>query len=236
MGMIQADIAEGSNGEPAFTRHLDLRSDNDIWERNGPVKRLMDVTISALAIVALLPVFIAAAIAIKITSRGPVLYRQDRLGRGGARFAMLKFRTMYDNADDLLAAVLKSCPLSAVEWETYQKLEYDPRITHVGNLLRRTSIDELPQLLNVLFGTMSIVGQRPILPDQQALYGAARFVDYIRARPGITGLWQVSGRNALPFERRAELDAEYTGNWSLAYDIKLLFKTIPAIIRPNGAF
>lgn len=212
------------------------KRDRFLFGRNGAIKRLMDITISASAIIFMAPLFIAVALCVRLTSAGPVIYRQTRIGRGGKHFAMFKFRTMYQDSEKLLLERLEQCEESAEQWKTFQKLEHDPRVTPIGAFLRKSSLDEIPQLFNVLFGTMSAVSQRPLQPEQKDMYGAASFAHYVRSRPGITGLWQVSGRNRLPFERRAELDTEYSQRWSLAYDIKLLFKTIPVVLFPKGAF
>lgn len=210
--------------------------DRHVFGRMGLAKRAMDVAISGLAIIFLMPLFLIVALGIKLTSKGAIFYKQDRLGFGGKHFKMFKFRSMHIDGDHKLEAVLKACPISKAHWDKYQKLENDPRITRIGHFLRKSSIDELPQLLNVFLGSMSIVGQRPLLPYQELPYGRENYTHYTRGRPGITGLWQVSGRNSLPFERRAELDTEYSENWSLVYDIKLLFKTIPVVLFPSGAF
>lgn len=204
--------------------------------RNGLLKRAMDVVISLSAILFLLPVFLGVALAIKLTSKDSIFYLQSRIGLGGKVFNMYKFRTMQVNSCILLEAHLKQCQKSRAEWDKYQKLRNDPRITPVGHFLRKSSIDELPQLLNVLRGTMSIVGPRPILLTQKEIYGAANFANYARTRPGITGLWQVSGRNAIPFEDRIAIEKEYSQKWSLWLDIKILFKTVPTVLFPKGAF
>lgn len=201
---------------------------------NGPIKRAFDVVISAIIILFLMPLFLLIAVAIKAQG-GPLLYRQARLGRGGRKFNMLKFRSMYVDADDRLSEILSACPNSKLEWMTYQKLRNDPRITPFGRFLRKSSLDELPQLFNVLLGDMSLVGQRPILPSQRDAYGR-HITGYERARPGLTGLWQVSGRNNLGFEDRAALGSEYINRWSLWYDFKLLLKTVPAVLLSRDAF
>lgn len=210
-------------------------ADRKLFGRVGPLKRGLDMAISAVALLFLLPILALVAFAVKITSAGPIIYRQERLGLDGKIFHMYKFRTMYVDAQDKFDALLVSCPLSRAHWEKYQKLKNDPRITPVGHFLRKSSIDELPQLLNVLLGSMSIVGHRPLLPTQELMYGTVSFSHYIRSRPGITGLWQTSGRNELPFEMRATLDVEYSKNWSLGYDISLMLKTVPVVLFPNGA-
>ncbi len=226
-------------GLPNRQRGNDLRSlekDSGFWERNGSFKRSVDVILSLLALIMLLPIMILISIAVWGSSKGPLIYKQDRVGRNGEIFPMYKFRTMYVDSDNVLQALLQSCPRSAREWSIYQKLRFDPRITRIGSFLRKTSLDELPQLFNVLLGHMSMVGQRPILEPQIEAYGTEHFAEYIRSRPGITGLWQVSGRNGLPFDKRAALGTQYSQNWSNRYDFVLLLKTVPALLKPDDAF
>ncbi len=179
-------------------------------------KRMTDVLISALGLLILAPFFALTAVLIKLTSASRpygVFYRQLCIGRGGKTFNMLKFRTMHPNAGAVLDEMLRGDPEAKREWDTYQKLRNDPRITSVGKLLRKFSLDELPQLWNVLTGEMSLVGPRPMLPSQQECYGES-FKEYIQVSPGMTGLWQVSGRNQTTFARRTELDREYIQRWS----------------------
>jgi len=175
------------------------------------------------------------AIAIKLDSPGTVFYRQMRLGKNGEPLTLLKFRTMHQHADKVLFAELARDPLLKDEWERYQKLKFDPRITRVGRFLRKFSLDELPQLWNIASGEMSLVGPRPIMLNQRELYGRI-FEDYIQVSPGITGLWQVSGRNQTTFVRRAELDREYIQHWSLWLDIFILLKTIKVVLWQHGAY
>ncbi|HVN54144.1 MAG TPA: undecaprenyl-phosphate galactose phosphotransferase WbaP [Anaerolineaceae bacterium] len=197
-------------------------------------KRLIDIAASGLLLAALSPFLALVALLIKIDSRGPVFYYQVRLGKGGRPFRMPKFRTMYRNADAVLQSVLASDPCAKAEWDCYQKLKDDPRITRVGKLLRRFSIDELPQIWNVFTGEMSLVGPRPILPDQKDLYGRP-FEHYTRVTPGMTGLWQISGRNRTSFARRAELDLHYVMNWSLWWDVYILVRTVWVVLTRYGA-
>jgi len=210
--------------------------DTGFWQRNGIFKRSIDIVLSLTTLIVLLPLMLLIALSVKLTSRGPLIYKQARVGRDGRTFTMYKFRTMYPDGDVVLQALLRSCPRSAEEWNIYQKLRFDPRITSIGHLLRKTSLDELPQLFNVLFGHMSMVGQRPILPKQIEAYGKEHFAEYIRSRPGITGLWQVSGRNALSFEKRAALGTQYSRQWSNRYDFVLLLKTVPALLKSDDAY
>jgi len=196
------------------------------------IKRLFDVTLSTLALSFLAPFLLAIAMLIR-RDGGPAFFIQPRLGADGKAFGCLKFRTMDVNAEAKLAQVLRDDPEKAAEWAAYQKLSDDPRITPVGHILRKTSLDELPQLLNVLVGKMSLVGPRPMTLDQQDAYGDP-IAAYKRLRPGITGLWQVNGRNATTFEERARLDAWYARNWSLWRDIVICLRTVREVCFSSG--
>lgn len=199
------------------------------------VKRTLDVVFAlALAIVAL-PVFLITALAILIESGRPVFFSHSRIGRGGRSFRLLKFRTMSRNADVILAEHLSSDPDAAREWEQNRKLRHDPRVTRIGRILRRTSLDELPQVWNILRGDMSIAGPRPIVEAEIPKYGAA-YPLYALAKPGLTGLWQVSGRNDTTYRRRVELDAAYVRTWTPSLDFKLLVKTVDVVVRGKGAY
>lgn len=171
------------------------------------------------------------ALLLWIEGGGP-FYRQARLGRDGKVFFMLKLRSMVRNADAKLETLLESDPVLRAEWDTTQKLRYDPRVTRIGAFLRRTSLDELPQLWNVLTGEMSLVGPRPMMPDQLALYGDPS--DYFAMRPGITGPWQVSTRNASSFAYRKTIDTTYRNTVSLVSDLGLLFRTVGVVLRGTG--
>ncbi|HEX4131144.1 MAG TPA: undecaprenyl-phosphate galactose phosphotransferase WbaP [Pirellulales bacterium] len=198
------------------------------------VKRSIDLAITLLVGAAVLPLLLLIAVAIKCTSRGPVLYSQMRVGRGGKPFKIWKFRSMVVDADERLAQCLRRDPRLREEWNTKQKLTYDPRITLVGRLLRKTSLDELPQLWNVLVGNMSLVGPRPILECQMGEY-AEYLPFYTRVRPGITGIWQISGRNKTTFAERIRLDAEYARVWSPWLDLYILVRTLSVVLRCEGA-
>jgi len=196
----------------------------------GTPKRILDIIVASLALVLLAPLLVFVAAMILFTLKRPVLFTQTRVGHGGRTFKCYKFRTMVPDANKVLSSYLSANPDAAREWQTTQKLAHDPRVTFVGHLLRKSSIDELPQLFNVLRGDMSCVGPRPILQDELKRYGAAKD-DYLRARPGMTGLWQVSGRNALSYDARVSLDSQYVQTWSLMRDIEILAKTVPAVVR-----
>jgi Undecaprenyl-phosphate galactose phosphotransferase WbaP len=198
-------------------------------------KRLMDIVLTILGGIVLLPVLFYIAVAVKMSSRGPVLYANERIGRDGRRFRMWKFRSMFTNGDALLEYYLDAHPEVREEWETTQKLKWDPRITRIGRFIRKTSLDELPQLWNVLRGDMSLVGPRPILLEEEAKYGDY-YALYTMVSPGITGMWQVSGRSNTSYEERLQLVAYYVRNWSLWLDIYLLLKTVRIVLFGRGAY
>ncbi|PMP89287.1 MAG: undecaprenyl-phosphate galactose phosphotransferase WbaP, partial [Desulfurella sp.] len=165
-----------------------------------------------------------------------VFYVSKRLGQNGKLFNFLKFRTMYKDNDRLLKEYLSKNKEARLEWEKYQKLKnFDPRVTRIGRFLRKTSLDELPQIINVLFGQMSLVGPRPYLPQELEKIGDS-INTILLTKPGITGLWQVSGRNELDFQTRVDLDCFYVTNWSLWFDIVILLKTIYAVLKQKGAY
>jgi undecaprenyl-phosphate galactose phosphotransferase len=199
-------------------------------------KRLFDILLSAALLVTLSPLFVILAVIIKRGSAGPVTYSQIRVGRHGAPFACIKFRTMVEDAETVLARwALENPELWAEYLKTY-KLRDDPRITRIGKWLRKTSLDELPQLWNVLRGDMSLVGPRPVLARElEEHYGPATQL-YIRTRPGMTGLWQVSGRSDTSYQRRVFLDEWYILNWSFWYDIVILIQTVWIVVAGKGAF
>lgn len=180
------------------------------------------------------PVFIIIAVLVKLTSRGPIFYTQDRLGLHGHTFKLFKFRSMYVDADQRLEHILDSNPELKLEYDTFHKLRNDPRVTPIGRLLRRTSLDELPQLLNVVTGDINLVGPRAYLPTEGAKMKDDK--DTILSRkPGITGLWQVSGRNSLPFHSRVKLESHYVQNRTRKMDLIILAKTIRTVIKGDGA-
>jgi len=196
----------------------------------GFLKRGMDTAVAGALILLLAPVFIVVAIVVKAGSAGPVFYRQERIGRGGIPFGMIKFRSMTHNADDQLAALLD---LQGTSDKPLFKVVDDPRVTPAGRFMRKYSIDELPQLLNVLAGEMSLVGPRPQRPAEVALYDDTAH-RRLRVKPGMSGLWQVSGRSALSWEDAIRLDLYYVENWSLAQDFIILLRTFSAVLRPGS--
>ncbi|MET8204350.1 sugar transferase [Micromonospora taraxaci] len=195
------------------------------------VKGLVDRSASSLALALLLPLIAFVALAIKLDSRGPVLFRQVRVGRGGQEFDVFKFRTMVVNADAMLAELTARNETDGLMF----KMRQDPRVTRVGRLLRKWSLDELPQLVNVLLGQMSLVGPRPPLPSEVARYDGD-VARRLLVKPGMTGLWQVSGRSDLSWEDGIRLDLYYVENWSLAADLTILWKTFGAVLNGRGAY
>ncbi|MCB1394941.1 MAG: sugar transferase [Rhodobacter sp.] len=194
-------------------------------------KRVLDIVLSLAALILAAPVLVLLAAALWIESGNP-FYTQERLGQNGRRFRMFKLRTMVIDAETHLAACLDRDPAMRAEWELTQKLKRDPRITPIGRLLRKTSMDELPQLFNVLKGDMSMVGPRPMLPEQLPLY--AHPDAYLTMRPGVTGLWQVTARNEQSFALRATLDLRYAQRVSLGMDLRLILATLAVVFRATG--
>jgi Undecaprenyl-phosphate galactose phosphotransferase WbaP len=199
------------------------------------LKRALDLGLIALSVCLTLPLGIIIALAVKFDSAGSPVYFQERIGRKGKSFRIYKFRTMEQDADTLLQKKLAEDSGLRREWEQERKLKKDPRVTRVGAILRKTGLDELPQLWNALVGDMSLVGPRPIVGAEIEKYGPA-FEEYIRVRPGLTGLWQVSGRNDLSYGERVHLDQHYVSNWSVWFDIWILAKTVPVVLFGKGAY
>ena len=198
------------------------------------IKRLIDIVGATVLLLVLSPLFALISAAIRLTTSGPVLYRQTRMGYEGQAFTVLKFCTMYADADTRLHELLARDPQCRAEYEQYHKLQNDPRVTAVGQWLRRYSLDELPQLVNVLRGDMSLVGPRAYMPEELfQMRGLNRVV--LQAPPGITGLWQVSGRNSVSFSTRVDLDVHYVHNWSPWLDLYLLARTLPVVLSGRGA-
>jgi undecaprenyl-phosphate galactose phosphotransferase len=202
--------------------------------RHAPLKRIFDIIFSLSALCLLSPLFLLLFIAIRLTSKGPSLYKQTRLGRGGIPFTCFKFRTMHIDADDQLEQLLSQNPSLKEEWEKHQKLKKDPRVFLLGKILRMTSLDELPQLWNVLRGELSIVGPRPYMLSQQPLLGR-HMHKILSVRPGLTGLWQTSGRSSTSFEERIRLDAEYVDLYSFGSDLFLIAKTFMVLFSVKNA-
>lgn len=203
---------------------------------NRFIKRTFDLAVSVLFLPLLLPLIGVLGLLIKLDSPGPVLYRHTRIGRIGKPFGVYKFRSMYRDSGERLTAILRSDPLARQEWEGSFKLKNDPRITWMGRFLRKTSLDELPQIFNVLKGEMSLVGPRPVIEEEIITYYKECADYYHMVRPGITGLWQVSGRSDVGYDNRVRLDMWYVLNWSLWLDILMLFKTIRVVLNREGAY
>jgi Undecaprenyl-phosphate galactose phosphotransferase WbaP len=201
------------------------------------IKRAGDIFFALTALLLGFPLFLLIAVMVKITSKGSVFYSQRRIGRGYKAFGCLKFRTMRKGADQILRQLLASDPYLREEFERDFKLKQDPRITPLGRFLRRTSLDELPQLLNILKGQMSVVGPRPIVWDELERYGRQMDV-VLSVRPGLTGLWQVSGRNNLPYETRVRLDLYYVRHRTFWLDLRIILRTIGVVLLPmdRGAY
>lgn len=201
----------------------------------GHAKRWFDIAAALTAIVLLFPLCCAIALAIKLWDRGPVLYRHRRVGLNGAGFDCLKFRTMAVDSEAALRRHLAADPDAACEWERLHKLKNDPRITPLGVSMRKTSLDELPQLINILKGEMSFVGPRPIVTAELPKYGDC-LGHYLRARPGLTGPWQVSGRNDVDYATRVALDRGYVENWTFRRDLTIIATTVRVVVTSRGCY
>lgn len=195
------------------------------------IKRVFDILLSACAIVILLPWMLLICLIIKIDSPGPALYVHNRIGKNGRPLALYKFRSMYVNAETMIDSFT---PEQKAEWEENFKLDHDPRITRVGQFLRKTSLDELPQLFNILIGNLSIVGPRPVVAEELEKYDTNKDV-FLSVKPGLTGYWQAYARSDCSYERRMEMELYYVRNASLFWDIQILFATVGAVLKRRGA-
>lgn len=205
-----------------------------LWPIEPGIKRGLDISIAALALLLLLPLMLVIALLIWRSDRGAPIFHHVRIGRDARLFGCLKFRSMVMDSERLLAEHLAANPEAAAEWAATHKLRNDPRITRLGHFLRKSSLDELPQLFNVLRGEMSLVGPRPIVPGEIARYGTA-FETCFSVTPGVTGLWQVSGRSNCTYAERVALDLEYARNWHLGRDLSILLRTVPAVLAQRGS-
>jgi exopolysaccharide production protein ExoY len=196
-------------------------------------KRIIDIILALVGIIVLSPVFLICFVLTKVSSPGPAVFRHRRVGFNGSHFDCLKFRTMVTDAPERLHKLLESDPVAAAEWAACRKLRRDPRVTAFGSIFRKLSLDELPQLFNVLSGDMSIVGPRPVTDEELERYSSSVSA-YLACRPGITGLWQVSGRSTTTYEERVAHDAFYARNWSMALDAKILVLTVPALLSDTA--
>ena len=195
------------------------------------VKRILSILCSVISIIVLSPLFIIISLIVKISSKGSVFFIHERIGFQGKKFKLIKFRTMVDNAEDMIASFN---PEQKKEWEENFKLKDDPRITKIGKFLRKTSLDELPQLINILKGDMSFVGPRPIVEDELSWYGDNK-EKLLSVKPGLTGWWAVNGRSDVPYPERCDLELYYVDHVSFGFDLLILLKTLGAIIRKDGA-
>jgi undecaprenyl-phosphate galactose phosphotransferase len=203
---------------------------------NRLVKRVFDIGVSLAMLPFILPLIGLIAVIIRLETPGTAIYTHDRIGRDGATFRCFKFRTMYYDAEERLRELLKSNETLRSEWDRNRKLKGDPRVTKIGNFLRKTSLDELPQMFNVFLGEMSLVGPRPVTQDELTGHYKDMSTICFSVPPGITGLWQVSGRSDTGYDRRVKLDAWYIMNWSLWLDVVILFRTIKVVSRMDGAY
>ncbi|MBY0383496.1 MAG: sugar transferase [Xanthobacteraceae bacterium] len=207
--------------------------------RDQPVgrltKRVIDIVLALAALLLLAPLFILCFAAISIASPGPVFFKHRRIGFQGKPFGCLKFRTMMTNSDERLREYLSANPDANAEWISARKLRFDPRVTSIGHLLRKTSLDELPQIFNVFKGDMSIVGPRPVTEEELLRYSTS-VQAYYACRPGITGLWQVSGRSSTTYDMRVAYDSFYSRHWSLMLDTKIILVTVPALLNSDNAY
>ena len=204
-------------------------------EIDQAIKRMIDICLVLIALPVLIILFIFLALLIRIDTPGPIFYSQKRIGKDGKEFTILKFRTMVANAEQALKEHLHNQTTLRTEWKNNQKIKNDPRVTVIGKILRRFSLDELPQFINIFLGEMSLVGPRPIVQEEISFYGD-NFHLYTKVKPGLTGLWQVSGRNDLTYDNRINLDEYYVRNWSIWMDIYILAKTVSAVLTGRGAY
>ena len=231
-------VDSGPSGTLEDTPRAD-RGRRPLERLDQAAKRAIDLVLAGLGLLLFGPALIAIAVAIRLTSQGPALFQQVRVGHRQSAFVMLKFRTMYQNNDDAghrayMTAMLADAKAGADGLQRIYKLTDDPRVTPLGRLLRKTSLDELPQLVNVVRGEMSLVGPRPVLPWEAELFETRHRLRFA-VRPGITGLWQVSGRNALTMQQALDLDVEYVRQRTLALDLMTLARTIPTVLSTRGA-
>lgn len=205
-------------------------------KRHTPFKRMFDILFSLSILVLGLPLFLVISLLVLFSSSGPIFYFHKRVGRGGKPIYCAKFRTMYSNADSVLSEILAKNPEFQEEWHTYYKLKNDPRVTPIGHFLRRTSLDELPQFLNVLKGDLSVVGPRPVMVEEVQKYYGNKAKKILSIRPGITGLWQTSGRNEISMEDRVKMEELYVDTHSFLKDVTLICRTLPVMLFSKGAY
>jgi exopolysaccharide production protein ExoY len=201
-----------------------------------PIKRGFDIFFSLMALIVGAPLFLCVLLAIRLSSKGHAVYSHERIGRGGKSFRCYKFRTMYADAETRLKEILENDPRLRKEWNERRKLKHDPRVTPIGRLLRKTSLDELPQFWNVLIGDLSVVGPRPVVQEEILQYFGPKAAKVLSVRPGLTCIWQVSGRSDTSYTRRIQLDEQYVDTHSFLLDLKLILKTIPSMLSSKGAY
>lgn len=205
-------------------------------ERHLPIKRTFDIVFSVLVLFFAFPLFLGLAIIVRLSSKGPAIYAHERIGRAGKPFKCFKFRSMYPDADLRLKELLAKHPDLKAEWDLNHKLKNDPRITPIGKFIRKTSLDELPQFLNVLKGDLSVVGPRPVVQAEVVKHLKEKAPKILSIRPGLTGIWQVSGRSNTTYLERLSLDEQYVDTHNLWLDLKLIAKTLPAMLASRGAY
>jgi exopolysaccharide production protein ExoY len=225
----------GSASTPGVSELYPVQSYARSRPLGGALKRSLDIIVALMALMFFAPLMLALAFLVWIQRDGPVFYRQTRVGFGGRSFACLKFRSMVANSNERLEQFLEINPFAKAEWLATHKLRHDPRITPFGKFLRKSSLDELPQLLNIVCGDMSIVGPRPIVSAEVNHYEDS-ISSYMRSRPGLTGLWQISGRSETSYRERVELDVKYVEEWNIFEDVAIMLKTIPAVLSSKGSY
>lgn len=222
--------------EKIFSEHSPPFKNLPCRVKHFPLKRLFDIAFSIAFLLFFSPLYAVIALIIRLSSPGKIIYHHERVGRGGSRFHCYKFRTMYADADLRLAEILEKNPRLHQEWKEIQKLKNDPRVTPIGKVLRKFSLDELPQFWNVIKGDLSVVGPRPVLPVEIEKYFGPKAIKILSVRPGITGIWQVSGRSNTTYAERIALDERYINERNFLFDLVLILKTIPAMISSKGSY
>lgn len=231
---MNIDVAEDKMNSNISILRLPTKGYRELIGQNIPykiVKRTADVTLASVGLILLFPVFAIIALAIKLESKGPIFFRHTRIGKDGKIIKIYKFRSMVENAEDLIK---RFTPEQMKEYEENYKLSNDPRITKVGDFLRKTSLDELPQLINILKGDLSIVGPRPVVAEELKKYGT-NTKKFLSVTPGLTGYWAANGRSCTSYEQRMQMELFYIDNLSFKMDFKVFFKTIEAVVKRRGA-
>jgi exopolysaccharide production protein ExoY len=229
-GSLKQPVGDGMAEGAHYLRSSILQTHVD-----SILKRSFDICFAITFLVVALPFLILLSIALQIDSPGRLFFLQERVGHRGNRFRCIKFRTMREDAEQILEELLAACPSARREWEQDHKLRNDPRVSGLGVLVRKLSLDELPQLINILRGEMSVVGPRPIVSAEIPKYGRF-FRDYCSVKPGLTGLWQVSGRNDVTYDQRVQMDSDYAYRATFMFDLQIIAKTLPAVIAARGAY